>query len=80
MLKPLLRGMSPPREVSSEWESVIKEAIGMLDVIKSAIDLQERSSPQSWLAPNPILAELALFDPDSLCTATGWLIDLEVCQ
>jgi hypothetical protein len=52
----------------------------MLDVIKSAIDLQERSAPQNGLASNPALAELALFfDPGSLGTTTGWLIDLEVC-
>lgn len=81
MLKPLLRGMLFPREVSSEWESVIKEAIGMLDVIKSAVDLQERSALQNGLAPNLALAELALFfDSDSLLLAIDGLADSEVCR
>lgn len=52
----------------------------MLDVVESAIDLQERSVPQDWLAPNLPLAELALFiNPESLCLTTAWLANPEVC-
>ncbi len=53
----------------------------MLDVVESAIDLQERSVPQNWLALNLALAELALFiDTESWCVAIVWLANPEVCR